>query len=74
MNWTWLLLIWLTIMSIISSVVYAFYLTNKEKREETTKKRMWRKAYFAEKKENKRLKKLIEKMKNTWRKNRYKRN
>ena len=52
-------------MSIISSVVYAFYLTNKEKREETTKKRMWRKAYFAEKKENKRLKKLIEKMKNT---------
>ena len=75
-NLIWTLLLLLVFIVFIFFISYAFYLANKsdiEKQIQINEKRLYKKACLSFEKENKELKKLNEKMKNTWRKNRYKR-
>ena len=75
-NLIWTLLLLLVFITFIFFISYAFYLANKsdtEKQIQVNEKRLYKRACEKFEKENKILKDKIEKMKNTWRKNRYKR-
>lgn len=72
----WTLLLLLVFIVFVFFISYAFYLANKsdiEKQIQINEKRLYKKACLSFEKENKILKDTIEKMKNTWRKNRHKR-
>lgn len=75
-NLIWFLLILLTWLILAIFISYWFYLFWKMERNleiQINEKRLYKRACEKFEKENKILKDTIEKMKNTWRKNRHKR-
>lgn len=72
--WTLLLLlVFIVFAFFISYMFYVVWKLEREKEQQINEKRLWKKACLSFEKENKELKNLTKKMKNTWRKNRYKR-